>query len=61
MKYWQLEKLCLENAYSVKRVGKSYHWKSNLEKTTQVCDTVVETYKEILIDIEEKRNSEKNK
>jgi hypothetical protein len=61
MKYWQLEKLCLENAYSVRRIGKSYFWKKNLEDKTQSCDTVVETYKEILKDIQKRKNYEKVK
>lgn len=52
MKYWQLEKLCLENAYTVKREGKTYIWKKNGSERTGVCDTVVDTAEEIKKDIE---------
>lgn len=61
MKYWQLEKLCLENAYSVKRVGKFYVWKKNLEEKTYTSDTVVETYNEILKDIDKRKICENSK
>lgn len=52
MKFWQLEKLCLENAYTVKRIGYKYVWKKNGENRNGESDTVVETYKEIQKDIE---------
>lgn len=52
MKFWQLEKLCLENAYSAKREGKVYIWKKNGSDRTGVCDTVIETAEEIKKDIE---------
>lgn len=52
MKYWQLQKLCLENAYTVKREGKSYSWRKNGEDRSGVCDTVVETAEEIKRDVE---------
>lgn len=51
MKYWQLEKLCLENAYTVKREGRVYTWKKNGTDRTGVCDTVTETAQEINKDI----------
>lgn len=54
MKYWQLEKLCLENAYTVKRVDYKYLWKKNNEDRSGEADTVVETYNEIKNDIESK-------
>lgn len=52
MKFWQLEKLCLENAYTVKREGKSYVWKKNGTDKQGVCETVIETAEEIKKDIE---------
>lgn len=52
MKFWQLEKLCLENAYSVKRDGKVYIWKKNGTDRSGVCHTVIETAEEIKKDIE---------
>lgn len=52
MKFWQLEKLCLENAYTVKRVGYKYIWKKNNEDRQGECDTVVGTYQEVQKDIE---------
>lgn len=57
MKFWQLEKLCLENAYTVKREGKSYVWKKNATDKKGVCETVIETAEEIKKDIE---SSKKN-
>lgn len=53
MKFWQLQKLCLENAYTVKREGKKYTWKKNDANRSGVCDTVVETYEEVKKDIYE--------
>lgn len=58
MKFWQLEKLCLENAYTVKRVGYKYLWKKNNEDRSGEADTVVETYNEVKKDIENKNNHE---
>lgn len=57
MKYWQLQKLCLENAYTVVRTGKTYLWKKNGTDRTGKCDTVVETSNEIKrdMDIERKK------
>jgi hypothetical protein len=52
MKFWQLQKLCLENAYSVKRVGNKYFWKKNNEDRSGESDTVISTYQEIKNDIE---------
>lgn len=52
MKYWQLQKLCLENAYTVEREGKTYTWKKNGSERSGVCDTVVDTAEEIKKDIE---------
>ena len=52
MKYWQLEKLCLENAYTIKRVGYKYLWKKNDKDRNGEADTVVEAYNEIKNDIE---------
>jgi len=57
MKFWQLEKFCLENAYTVKRIGKNYQWKKNGEDKFGEADTVVETYEEIKKDIENNKNA----
>lgn len=57
MKFWQLEKLCLENAYTVKRDGKAYVWKKNSTEKKGICETVIETFEEIKKDIE---SSKKN-
>lgn len=61
MKFWQLQKLCLENAYTVKRVGKNYTWKKNDSNRTGICETVVETAEEIKKDIiKQKEEHEQN-
>lgn len=52
MKFWQLQKLCLENAYTVVRSGKTYMWKKNGTERTGRCDTVIETAGEIKKDIQ---------
>jgi len=55
MKFWQLEQLCRENAYTVDRKGKCYFWRDNSSNNSGVCDTVIETAEEIKKDIEKKR------
>lgn len=57
MKFWELEKLCRENAYAVKREGNKYIWKKNGSERTGTCDTLIETAKEIKKDVE---SSKKN-
>jgi hypothetical protein len=52
MKFWQLEKFCLENAYTVKREGNVYVWKKNETDRNGVCSTVIETAEEIQKDIQ---------
>lgn len=52
MKFWELEKLCLENGYSVKREAKTYVWKKNGTERTGECDTIIETSEEIKKDIQ---------
>lgn len=52
MKFWQLQQLCLENAYTVKRQGTKYLWKKNGAERNGKCDTVIETANEIKNDIE---------
>lgn len=51
MKFWQLQKLCLENAYTVTRQSNYYVWKKNGTETTRKCNTVTETAEEIKEDI----------
>jgi len=51
MKFWQLQKLCLENAYTVKREGKNYIWRKNNSDRMGICETVIETAEEIKKDI----------
>jgi hypothetical protein len=52
MKFWQLEKLCLENAYTIKRTGYKYIWKKNNVERMGEAATVIEAYKEVKKDIE---------
>jgi hypothetical protein len=56
MKFWQLQKLCLENAYTLKREGKNYHWKKNESNRSGICDTLIETAEEIKKDIDQNKN-----
>lgn len=58
MKFWQLQKLCLENAYTVKRIGQNYVWKKNKEDRSGEATTVIETYNEIKKDIEKNKNEQ---
>ena len=57
MKFWELEKLCRENGYTVKREGNKYIWKKNGTERIGICDTLIETAKEIKKDVE---SSKKN-
>ena len=61
MKFWELQKLCLENAYTVKREGKKYVWKKNQSERNGVCDTLIETSEEIKKDINRTKEQDKNK
>jgi ribosomal protein L36 len=54
MKFWELQKFCHENSYSVKREGKLYVWTKNQTNRTGTCETLVETYEEIKNDIEKR-------
>lgn len=51
MKFWQLQKLCLENAYTVTRRSNYYVWKKNGTETLKKCYTLIETAEEIKEDI----------
>jgi hypothetical protein len=52
MKFQDLQRFCLERGYTVKRVEKHYEWKRNMDSTIGIADTLIETQKEILKDID---------
>lgn len=56
MKFQELQKFCLERGYTVKRIEKHYEWKRNMDSSCGVADTLIETQKEILKDMEHSRN-----
>jgi hypothetical protein len=56
MKFQDLQRFCLERGYTVKRVEKHYEWKRNMDSTIGIADTLIETQKEILKDIEHIKN-----
>jgi len=56
MKFQDLQRFCFERGYTVKRVERYYEWKRNMDSTIGIADTLIETQKEILKDIEHIKN-----